>query len=150
MSNNSLNNEPVFSEGTINVPTSRGSFSPDEAPFVGKNYHILLDRFASQTLRKEADGSIDSVVWKCIEKTGDSATFKLVGVASRYGRPAKMPTGYTPPFTIGKIMKLNGITTDGFRETTSFQNVGGNYKKTRKSRKIRKTRKSRKTSKASK
>ena len=52
-----------------------------------------------------------------------------------------MPTGYTPPFTIGKIMKLNDITTDGFRETTSFQNVGGNYKKTRKSRKTSKTRK---------
>ena len=148
MSNNTrLNSEPVFSEGTINVPTSRGSFSPDQAPFVGKNYHIILDRFASQALRKEADGSIDSVVWKCIEKTSDSATFKLVGVASRYGRPAMMPTGYTPPFTIGKIMKLNDITMDGFRETTSFQNVGGNYKKTRKSRKTSKSRKNRKTSK---
>ena len=44
-------------------------------------------------------------------------------------------------------MKLNDITTDGFRETTSFQNVGGNYKKTRKSRKTSKSRKNRKTSK---
>ena len=140
--------EPVFSEGTVtNLPPSKGSFSPDQAPFVGKNYHILLERYGSQAAKKEADATIDSVVWKCIEKTGDSATFKLVGVASRYGRPAMMPAGYTPPFTVGKIMKLNDITTDGFRETTSFQNVGGNYKKTRKSRKTSKTRKSRKTSK---